>query len=463
MSEQELPTTPARIAVIGSGIAGLSAAWLLGQRHEVTLFERAARLGGHTNTVVADVAGRTVPVDTGFIVYNEATYPNLTALFQHMGVATTSTDMTFAVSLDAGRLEYAGGDVSGLFAQRANLVRPRFWAMLSDIVRFYRQAPALLAEAEAEQLSLGDLIERGGYGEAFADDHLLPMAGAIWSAPAARMRAFPASTFIRFFENHGLLKLVDRPLWRTVNGGSREYVTRLMADFKGETRTGVPVAAIVRSPGGVSVRTAGGETAEFDEVVLATHADQALAMLRDADPLEKRLLGAFGYSQNRALLHTDPALMPRRRGAWASWNYLSETGPSETGNPEQEARLSVTYWMNSLQPLDIQTDLFVTLNPLREPAAGTILHEEAYEHPAFDGDALLAQRELWALQGRRRTWFCGAYFGAGFHEDGLQSGLAVAEQLGGCRRPWQVEGESGRICLRERSPNALQSLEEATP
>lgn len=428
------PDRRLRIAVIGTGVAGLSAAWLLSQRHEVTVIEADGRFGGHANTV--DVGD--VPVDTGFIVYTEATYPNFTALMRHLGVGTQMSDMSFGVSLDDGRLEYAGTDLAGLFAQPRNLASPRFWSMLRDIRRFYREAPR--DAATLGLTSLDDYLGANGYGRAFRDDHLLPMAAAIWSTPAAAVGRYPAATFIRFCENHGLLKLSARPAWRTVAGGSRVYVERLCRAVSGRILRGEPVRHVRRDDDGVEIFGAGGPIGRFDHVVIATHADQALAMLDDPSPDERRLLGAFAYTRNEAVLHSDPRLMPARRRVWASWNYLAHRA-------EGGSSLSVTYWMNRLQSLPETTPLFVTLNPGRSPRAGSVLRTQTYEHPLFDAAALIAQRQLWTLQGRRGSWFCGAYFGAGFHEDGLQAGLAVAEQLGGVRRPWQVDGESDRIAL----------------
>ncbi len=442
------------IAVVGSGISGLASAWLLGTRHRVTLYEQAERPGGHSNTVDVSLAGRSVPVDTGFIVFNEPAYPNLTALFGHLGIATDATDMTFAVSLDNGRLEYAGGTLAGLLAQPSNLANPRFWTMVRDIVRFYREAPALIAAGGAPEATLGQLLDAGRFSRAFREDHILPMAGAIWSAPAEAMLDYPAAAFVRFFENHGLLKLTNRPLWRTVAGGSRQYVSRLLADFSGEVRLDAPVTRLTRTRDGVSVRVGGEAARTFDHVVIATHADQALRMLADADETERQLLGAFRYVRNRAVLHSDPALMPRRKAAWASWNYLSTRRDAGYA-----AELSVSYWMNRLQRLDTQQPLFVTLNPVVEPDRRLVHHEDLYEHPLFDVEAHRAQRHLWSLQGRRQTWFCGAHFGAGFHEDGLQAGLAVAEQLGHVRRPWQVDNESGR--LPSASTQYFSALERA--
>jgi predicted NAD/FAD-binding protein len=418
------------IAVVGSGIAGMSAAWLLSQRHRVTLFEADGRIGGHSNTRI--VAG--TPVDTGFIVYNQGTYPNLTALFDHLGVPTQPTEMSFAVSLDRGRLEYSG-NLSGLFAQRRNLLKPRFWSMLRDLVRFYRNAPRDLPEMGDK--GLGDYLDGLGCGAAFRDDHLYPMAAAIWSTPVDDIPHHPAAAFVRFCENHGLLKLRGRPIWRTVTGGSRAYVERLTTPYADRIRNGCRVRAVRRFPDHVEIDSAAG-TERFDHVVIAAHADQALAMLAEPSGDEARLLGAFGYRRNEAVLHSDPALMPRRRRVWSSWNYASE-------GKDAARRLSVTYWMNRLQSLPEDRPLFLTLNPVREPDPALVHAREVYHHPVFDAAAGAAQRALWSLQGIRRTWFCGAHFGAGFHEDGLQSGLAVAEQLGGVRRPWDVPEESGRI------------------
>lgn len=419
-----------RVAVIGSGIAGLSAAWLLSRAHDVTMYEQAGRLGGHTRTV--QVGG--IAVDMGFIVYNEATYPNLVALFRHLGVATRESDMSFAVSMDGGRMEYAGTDLRGLLAQPANLLRPRFWAMLRDLLRFYREAPGDAAGLERELTSLDAYLRRGKYGPGFVQDHLLPMAAAIWSTPAAEVGAHPAFAFIRFCENHGLLRLSGRPVWRTVIGGSSAYVDRLSAPFADRVRLSCGVAGISRTAQGVRVRAADGSDELYDDVVIATHAPQALAMLEDASDSERALLGAVRTAPNRVVLHRDARLMPRRRAAWASWNYV--------GAPD--GGLCVTYWMDRLQGLPAGAGPhFVTLNPAVEPR--DILHEEVFAHPQFDAAAIRAQRALWSLQGTRGTWYCGAWFGAGFHEDGLQAGLAVAEQLGEVRRPWQVAGASARI------------------
>ncbi len=432
---------PLDIAVIGQGIAGMSAAWLLSQAHRVTVYEAEDRLGGHSQTVDAPgPLGASTPVDMGFIVYNEPNYPNLTALFRHLGVRTRASEMTFSVSLDDGALEYGANTPLSLFAQPSNLVSPRFWSMLGDIARFYRHAPA---QACARAASLGAYLDAQGYGAAFQEDHLLPQAAAIWSTPVDGIREYPAEAFVRFCRNHGLMKVFGRPAWRTVQGGSRAYVERLTAAHADRVRLGCPIQAIRRTAEGVLVRDAGGRTERFDEVVVATHADQALRLLDDPTPAERRLLGAFRYTRNQAVLHSDVGLMPRRRGAWSSWNYVGRRGDASG----RGRALCVTYWMNRLQGLPAERPLFVTLNPVRPPRAGTLIRSEIYDHPLFDAAAIAAQRELWSLQGVRRTWFCGAHFGAGFHEDGLQAGLAVAEALGGVRRPWTVPGESDRICI----------------
>ncbi|MCS0497718.1 NAD(P)/FAD-dependent oxidoreductase [Ancylobacter sp. MQZ15Z-1] len=437
------PGTSRRIAVVGAGISGLSAAWLLSRRHEVTLFEAEHRLGGHSNTVEA----HGTPVDTGFIVYNEATYPNLTALFAHLGVATRASDMSFAVSLDGGRLEYSGSGLRGLFAQPRNLASPRFASMLKDLLRFYRQAPRDLPALGLA--SLDDYLDANGYGRAFRDDHLYPMAAAIWSTPAADVGRYPAAAFVRFCDNHGLLQLTGRPAWRTVTGGSRNYVARLRDDYRGTVAAGHAVTWIRRLAGGVFLRTRDGTEHAFDHVVIAAHADQALAMLEAPTAAERELLGAFRYSRNEAVLHSDARLMPRRRAAWSAWNYLADRrGAAEPGETVSGGgKLCVTYWMNRLQHLPQERPLFVTLNPVAPPAEQAVAYRTTYRHPMFDARAMAAQARLWSLQGEGGVWYCGAYFGAGFHEDGLQAGLAVAEALGGVRRPWTVAEESGRITL----------------
>lgn len=437
-----------KIAVIGTGISGMAAAWLLCGRHEVAVYERNDKPGGHSNTVdlppparptglTATTANDTpTPVDTGFIVFNHATYPNLVKLFETLGVRTEKSNMSFSFSLDGGRLEYSGDNIRSLFAQAGNLVRPSHLGMIRDILRFYREAPALLTRVEEREESLAAYLLANRYGQAFIYRHLLPMGAAIWSTTVGEMMNFPARSFVRFFQNHGLLQVKDRPVWQTVSGGSREYVERLTAPYAAGLRRKCPVVGIRRHPHGVVVRDEQGHEDRFDDVVLATHADQALALLDDPSPAERQILGAFKYQPNTAVLHRDRSLMPKRRRAWASWNYLASSHPGD------RHRVSVTYWMNRLQNLDPADPIFVSLNPLAPPAPDATAAFFAYDHPQFDSAALDAQRRLSSIQGRHKTWFCGSYCGYGFHEDGLAAGLAVAEALGGVRRPWIVTESS---------------------
>lgn len=436
-----------RIAVIGTGISGLSAAWLLNKSHDITVFEQDRRLGGHSNTVDTVLDGprgqQSIPVDTGFIVYNERTYPNLTALFDHLGVETEKSVMSFSASVNSGAFEYSGAGLKGLLAQKRNLLRPRFWIMVLDILRFYRDCVPDSALPENATLSLGQYLKKSGYSDGFLRDHIYPMASSIWSATFEEIKEYPLTAFVRFFSNHGLLetKQAKRPQWRTVAGGSRAYVERISAEFADRIRLNTAVQNVTRGPNGVSVTTSDNETETFDHIVLATHSSQSLKMLGDISSDEQALLSAIRYEHNKAYLHTDSSMMPKRSKAWASWNYLSD------GETETDRLVCLTYWMNLLQNIDSDYPVFVTLNPHREPDPAKTLQSFDYEHPIFDQAALAAQQKLWALQGTNRTWFCGAYFGYGFHEDGLQSGLAVAEALGGMKRPWSVDEESGRICI----------------
>ncbi len=429
--------TSRSIAIIGSGISGLSAAWLLSRSAEVTLFERADRLGGHSNTIVADTDEGAVAVDTGFIVFNERNYENLCALFAHLGVETAPSDMGFAVSVEDGRMEYSGRHLDGLFGQRRNLIRPSHWQLVSDILRFFREAKGHLATLPSE-VSIGEFLATHGYSRTFIEDHILPMSAAIWSTPARQMLDFPARNFIEFFANHGLLQVNDRPRWRTVLGGSRTYVDRLVGEGRFKSVTGARIGSVLRSPRGAELVFEDGQKQTFDEVVLACHADDALRLLGDASAEERGILGAFHFTPNTAVLHTDRGFMPRRKRLWSAWNYL------RTADNDGE-RLSLTYWMNRLQPLDTRTDLFVTLNPGHDFAPGTVQYQVTYEHPLFDAGAMAAQAQLWRIQGVSRTWFAGAWMGYGFHEDGLQAGLEVAERIGGASRPWTVRRLRDRI------------------
>jgi predicted NAD/FAD-binding protein len=433
------------IAVVGSGVAGLGAAWLLAKRHRVTLYERADRLGGHSNTVDVEVDGTMLPVDTGFIVYNERNYPTLTRLFAHLDVATQASSMSFAVSVDGGRLEYSGGSWSGLVAQPLNLLRPSYLRMLRDTMRFFREAP--LARVDGGDMALGEWLAARGYSDAFLYDHLLPMAAAIWSVPVRQMLRFPVASFVSFLHNHGLLRLSDRPQWRTVAGGSRRYVARIAADFAGRVLLDTPAVEVRPGAGGVAVRDARGGAKRYDRVVIAAHADEALAMLPQADHETRGLLAAFRYQPNTAVLHRDPRLMPQRRRAWSSWNYLAERGDAQRG---AGARVSVTYWMNRLQNLDPRHPVFVSLNPIAAPRPELTVAAIEYSHPAFDAAAITAQRQLPAIEGRDGIYLCGSYCGYGFHEDALAAGVRVAAALG-APAPWAEQANE------EAMPSAMQA------
>ncbi|MEM8987775.1 MAG: FAD-dependent oxidoreductase [Pseudomonadota bacterium] len=431
---------PLNIAVIGSGISGMSAAWLLSQNHNVVVYEKGDYIGGHTNTVDAHLKSGVVPVDTGFIVYNPPNYPNFTALLNHLGVENVETCMSFSASIDDGAIEYSGQGVSAMCAKATNVLRPRFWRMLCDLVRFYKSAQKFADDPAYEHYTLGRFLDEKGYSKDFLYDHLLPMAAAIWSMPVEDALDYPLGAFVRFYANHGLLKLANQPIWNTVANGSRSYVSEITKPYADNILLNTGVEAVSRSADGVAVHDRQGGVRIFDHIVIASHADEALSMLSDADDRERDLLGAFRYQRNKAILHTDEGFMPEARRAWASWNYMS----TRAGDQRE---VCVTYWMNRLQNLDCPEDVFVTLNTFRPPREGTVLRTFLYDHPIFDLAAVKAQKDLWDIQGVRRTWFCGSYFGHGFHEDGLQSGLAVAEALGGARRPWTVENESGRIHL----------------
>jgi predicted NAD/FAD-binding protein len=417
----------ARIAIIGTGISGLGAAYLLYPHHEITVYEKSPRLGGHSRTVTVDYVGTPIPVDTGFIVFNPKNYPHLTGLFRHLNVPTHHSDMTFSATIRGGWLEWGAKDLGTVFAQRRNLVRPRFLALMRDVFRFNRDAVA--AAEDNPGFSLGDLISHLGLGEWFRRYYLLPMAGAIWSCPPAEMLRFPALSLVRFFANHHLLSAAGQPQWHTVTGGSQEYVARLTAPFADRIRTSCGAVSVMRSSNCVTVRDAQGGCETYDDVVMAAHGDETLALLADAENQERAALSPFRYQKNRAVLHRDESFMPRRKRCWASWVYESDGG--------FHPKITVTYWMNRLQGIDDRHPLFVSLNPKREIPAHLVFDEAEFDHPMFDAAAIAAQGAVAGLQGHRRTWFAGAHLGHGFHEDGLASAVAVAKGMG-IAMPWRL-------------------------
>ncbi|MEO1313701.1 MAG: FAD-dependent oxidoreductase [Pseudomonadota bacterium] len=415
-----------RVAVIGGGIAGMGAAMALADVHDVQLFEQASQLGGHANTVDVTYNGQVVPVDTGFIVYNYRNYPNLTGLFEHLGVPTKWSDMSFGLSVENGRMEYACDNLDQIFAQRSNLLRPRFLRGIREILRFNRTAPALLDSGALDGLSLGDWIKAEGYSDWFRDCFVLAMGGAIWSTPTAQMLQFPAASFVAFFRNHDLMNgMAPMQRWRTVEGGSRSYVARIAKALGGRVKTGAAAVAISRVGGQPKVRFSDGSEAVFDQVILACHGPQARGLVRDMDQQEREILSIFRTSPNTAVLHSDPTLMPKRRKVWSSWNFLSDGSPAQDMRPAP-----VTYWMHRLQGTPLDVPLFVSLNPTQTIDPELTHGTYAYDHPVLDAAAFQAQQDIDAIQGRGGIWYAGAWLGYGFHEDGLRSGLRVAGALG---------------------------------
>jgi len=401
----------------------MAVAYLLSRRHEVVVFEAEDRLGGHSHTVQVPSGQGPVAVDTGFIVYNERTYPNFCRLIDQLGVATEESDMSFSFRNEATGLEYAVPELRRLLAVPANLLRPRFWRMLRQILRFYREAPRFLETAEGdESLELQEYLAREGYDEAFCEDHLFPVAESIWSGNRRQLGAFPARAFLRFSRNHGLLSLNDRPKWRTIRGGSIRYVEKLTASYRDAVRLSTPVRAVRRDEFGVVIVTDAAGEERFDEVVLACHADQSLRLLADPTPLEQEILGAFPYAENRTTLHTDPGLMPRRRAAWSAWNYHRR--------PDDTSTVALTYSMNLLQNLPGPTPWLVTLNRDEAIADEHVHGRYLYAHPQYDARGVSLQGRHDELNGQNHTWYCGAYWGYGFHEDGLASALRVARRFG---------------------------------
>jgi uncharacterized protein len=410
-----------KIAIIGAGVSGLVSAWILARRHEVVVYEKAERIGGHTHTHDVDQDGRSYRVDSGFIVFNERNYPNLCRIFDALGVASKPTDMSFGVKVEASGLEYNATNLDRLFAQRRNLFRPSFLKMVRDITRFFREAPAVLEDPK-ESRSLGEYLDDNRYSEAFLRDHMLPIAASLWSTSAHKVRDFPIVSIVEFFANHRMLQVDDRPQWRVVVGGSDSYLAPLTESFASRIRTSAGVSSISREDDGVQIKTENGDSERFDEVVIAAHSDQALRMLSDADDLEKAVLGDMPYQDNDVILHTDEAVMPRRKKAWAAWNYFV---------PEAAERsASVTYDMNILQGLQSSRDFLVSLNRRPDIDPARVHAEMTYHHPLFNAASVAAKKRFAEMSGRRRTHFCGAYWGHGFHEDGVKSALRVCEAFG---------------------------------
>ncbi len=411
------------VAVIGSGISGMAAAYLLAPKYDVTLYEKNAITGGHTRTKIVRFGDTEIPVDTGFIVFNHVNYPELVGLFKTLDVPTHKSDMSFAFTTHNGGFEWGARNLNALFGQRSNLFNPRFYRLIRDVLRFFKNAEAVAHANPA--LTLGGLLAALKTGEGFKDQFILPMGAAIWSCPAETMLLFPARTFVQFFRNHGLLSLNGQHQWYTVTGGSREYMRRILAPLEGRIKLDAAVRSVARSGDKIIVETAGGWQAVYDHVVMASHADETLGMLKDPTEVERDVLGAFQYQANHAVLHSDTAVMPTRRACWSSWNYSAN----------QHKNVSVTYWMNLLQGIDNKYPLFVTLNPDKPIDPAKIHDEHLFHHPIFTREAIAAQSRIPEIQGKRSLWFCGAYQRYGFHEDGLQSAVAVAKAMGAVI-PW---------------------------
>lgn len=409
-----------KIAVVGAGVSGLVAAYLLKDEHDVHVFEANDYVGGHANTVQVGMTDGSFAIDTGFMVFNERTYPNFCALMRRLAVAANDSDMSFGVSCERSGLEYQGSSLDGLFAQRRNLVRPRFWLMLAQILRFNRTARRLVAEDDYRQ-TLGEFLAAHRFGRAMIDWYLTPMGASIWSVPPGEFLRFPARFVVGFFDNHGLLSVRGHYRWKTIAGGSVRYIDQLTQGWRDRIRTRCPVQRVRRTVGGVLVGFPGGEE-PFDAVVLAGHADQMLSLLADADAAEREILGAFPYQSNDTILHTDSSILPRSRRAWASWNYRI---PSEPDRP-----VLLTYNLNRLQGHRASQTLCITLNGSQRVAADSIIARWDYAHPVYSPAALAAQRRYTEINGRNRTYYCGAYWGNGFHEDGVNSALAVGRLFG---------------------------------
>lgn len=414
-----------KIAIIGTGISGLGAAYLLSRQHDITVYEKNAVLGGHSRTIDLEIQGEKIPVDTGFIVFNKRNYPLLTGLFQYLDVAIEKSDMSFGVSVENGAIEYGS---KGMFAQKRNLLRPQYWGMIADILRFNKNA--LTFVENKEPLTLHELLDKMKMGDWFRRYYLQAMGAAIWSCSVETILNFPAQTFLNFFKNHGLLTVNDHPQWYTVKGGSREYIKKITADYADKIRLSTGAVLVKRSAEHVTVEDSTGQKQDFDHVIFACHADQALAILDNPSDDERKVLGSFAYQKNHIIVHGDTSFMPRHKGAWASWVYLSQTAQ------DRQPVVSLSYWMNNLQSLNTDKPVIITLNPQRQPKAAVIYDQHDFSHPVFTLQATNAQDALHTIQNKNRISFCGAYQRYGFHEDGLLSAVNVARQLG-VDIPWK--------------------------
>lgn len=428
-----------KIAIIGSGISGLTAAWLLNQSHEITVFEANDYIGGHTHTIDVDLDGEQLAIDTGFIVYNDWTYPNFIELLKRLDVGSLATEMSFSVRCERSRIEYNGSNLNGLFAQRSNLLKPRFHRMLRDILRFNREALELL-DADHDSLTVQDYATQRGYSKQFSDLYLIPMGAAIWSCPPETFGKFPIRFIVEFYRNHGLLSIRNRPQWRVISGGSARYVEKLITAFNDRIRLNSPVESIVRDENGITIRATGLEDERFDHAIFACHSDQALRILGDSATLtERNVLNEFPYQKNSAVLHWDESVLPKRRRAWASWNYHIDGAPPASNDETSESggqSATVTYNMNILQRLNAQRTFCVTLNRDEAIDPAKVIGQYEYHHPIYTTERRAAQQKHPDLINHNRTSFCGAYWGNGFHEDGVNSAIAVCRQLG-VEPPWQ--------------------------
>lgn len=413
------------IAIIGSGISGLGAAYILHPHHDITLYEKSLTLGGHSRTLEVEVPEGHIPVDTGFIVFNDRNYPLLTGLFHHLGVPFKKSNMSFGASIADHWFEYGTRSLGAIFAQPKNLLRPSFLRMIADVLHFNRVSKAFLDSPQ----TLGECLDTLGMGEWFRHYYLLAMGAAIWSTPLDQMLAFPARSFLRFFDNHGLLTINDQPQWYTVDGGSCEYVKRIAATFESRIKTSCGVVSVTRTSDGVELRDTQGGSATYNQVIFACHSDQVLAMLQNPSEAERSIFGAMRYQPNEVVLHRDTSFMPKAKAAWASWVYLSD------GKRDAKPAISLSYWMNLLQTLPTQTNIIVTLNPSHPPKSELVFNRATLEHPIFDEAAIRAQERIGEIQGRDKLWYCGAYLGHGFHEDGLRSAVNVTSALG-TKIPW---------------------------